>query len=80
RVTVFPPTLQTRVFSINALALQRSGRSEVRVSSGAAPASNSNTAANSGTAAPGTPGTTTTVQPHESSQLSTKVANDFWGE
>ncbi|MBA4217381.1 MAG: general secretion pathway protein GspD [Methylibium sp.] len=80
RVTVFPPTLQTRVFSINALALQRSGRSEVRVSSGAAPVSNSNTAANSGTAAPGTPGTTTTVQPHESSQLSTKVANDFWGE
>jgi len=60
--------------------LQRSGRSEVRVSSGAAPVSNSNTAANSGTAAPGTPGTTTTVQPHESSQLSTKVANDFWGE
>lgn len=75
RITVFPPTLQTRVFTINALAHQRSGRSEVRVSSGAAPASSSNNAA----AATGG-GTTNTVLQQESSQLSTKVSSDFWSE
>ena len=76
RITVFPPTLQTRVFTINALAQQRTGRSEVRVSSGAAPASSqgSNGTGNSGT------GTTQTVQQQESSQLTTKVASDFWSE
>lgn len=76
RITVFPPTLQTRVFTINALAHQRSGRSEVRVSSGAAPASS-----NSGTTGGSTTsGGTQTVQQQESSQLSTKVAGDFWAE
>ncbi|MBV8035723.1 pilus (MSHA type) biogenesis protein MshL [Roseateles sp.] len=74
RITVFPPTLQTRVFTINALAQQRSGRSEVRVSSGAAPAgSTGNTAA-------GVSGSTNTVLQQESSQLSTKVMADFWSE
>ena len=81
RITVFPPTLQTRVFTLNALAHQRSGRSEVRVSSGAAPASGQNGAAgaagNSGNAAAGS---TATVQQQESSQLSTRVSNDFWAE
>lgn len=76
RITVFPPTLQTRVFAINALAHQRSGRSEVRVSSGAAPAGATNSAAN---AAPGN-GATNTVLQQESSQLSTKVSSDFWTE
>ena len=76
RITVFPPTLQTRVFTINALAHQRSGRSEVRVSSGAAPAGATNSAAN---AAPGN-GATNTVLQQESSQLSTKVSSDFWTE
>jgi len=78
RITVFPPTLQTRVFTLNALALQRSGRSEVRVSSGAAPASSQGSSSgNSGNASGGS---TNTVQQQESSQLSTKVASDFWGE
>ena len=79
RITVFPPALQTRVFTINALALQRSGRSEVRVSSGAAPASSqggNNAAGNTGSAG----GSTPTVMQQESSQLSTKVTNDFWAE
>jgi len=80
RITVFPPTLQTRVFTINALALQRSGRSEVRVSSGAAPASNPNNNGSSGTPNTGTPGSTNTVLQQESSQLSTKVSSDFWSE
>lgn len=81
RITVFPPTLQTRVFTINALAHQRSGRSEVRVSSGAAPAGNPN--GTNGTSAPANNaagGSSTTVQQQESSQLSTRVSNDFWTE
>ncbi|MFG6461127.1 secretin N-terminal domain-containing protein [Roseateles sp. DXS20W] len=81
RITVFPPTLQTRVFSINALALQRSGRSEVRVSSGAAPLSNPNNAGGStGTTGAAGAGGANTVLQQESSQLSTKVTSDFWAE
>ncbi|MFT7773200.1 secretin N-terminal domain-containing protein [Roseateles sp.] len=78
RITVFPPTLQTRVFTINALAHQRSGRSEVRVSSGAAPASTASPGA--GGTTPAGNGTTNTVLQQESSQLSTKVSSDFWTE
>jgi MSHA biogenesis protein MshL len=82
RITVFPPTLQTRVFSINALAHQRSGRSEVRVSSGAAPVGGQNNGATGGSsAAPGNAGgSSNTVLQQESSQLSTRVSNDFWAE
>ncbi|HEY8876848.1 MAG TPA: secretin N-terminal domain-containing protein [Roseateles sp.] len=83
RITVFPPTLQTRVFTINALAHQRSGRSEVRVSSGAAPASNSSNPAGGGSSTPtgGSSGSGgNTVLQQESSQLSTKVSSDFWSE
>ncbi|RZJ10687.1 MAG: general secretion pathway protein GspD [Rubrivivax sp.] len=81
RITVFPPTLQTRVFTINALAMQRSGRSEVRVSSGAAPAGSQNNGA-SGNSQPtsGSGGSAGSVMQQESSQLSTHIANDFWGE
>ena len=82
RITVFPPTLQTRVFTINALAHQRSGRSEVRVSSGAAPVSSqNNNAPGGGGNTPGSAGGgASTVLQQESSQLSTKVSNDFWAE
>jgi MSHA biogenesis protein MshL len=76
RITVFPPTLQTRVFTINALAQTRSGRSEVRVSSGAAPASTQSGNAGSNNTAGGTQ----TVQQQESSQLTTRVTSDFWAE
>ncbi|MDR7299340.1 MSHA biogenesis protein MshL [Pelomonas aquatica] len=81
RVTVFPPTLQTRVFTINALAHQRSGRSEVRISSGAAPVGspNNNASGSGGTATPAG-GSTNTVLQQESSQLSTRVSSDFWAE
>ncbi|MBW8843856.1 MAG: secretin N-terminal domain-containing protein [Burkholderiales bacterium] len=83
RITVFPPTLQTRVFTINALAQQRSGRSEVRVSSGAAPVSSQNNNGSGSTPSAGgngNGGSTNTVLQQESSQLSTKVSSDFWGE
>ena len=78
RITVFPPTLQTRVFTLNALAHLRSGRSEVRVSSGAAPAPVANVPG--GTAPSGAAGAAGTVLQQESSQLSTKVSSDFWSE
>jgi MSHA biogenesis protein MshL len=84
RITVFPPTLQTRVFTINALAHQRSGRSEVRVSSGAAPIGSGGSGGSGGTGsstgAGASGGGNNSVQQQESSQLSTKVATDFWAE
>lgn len=85
RIAVFPPTLQTRVFTINALAQQRKGRSEIRVSSGAAPVTNQNNSGTNGTnggnATPAnSSGGTNTVLQQESSQLSTTVASDFWAE
>jgi MSHA biogenesis protein MshL len=51
----------------------------VRVSSGAAPVSSQN---NGGGSTPATPagGTSNTVLQQESSQLSTRVSNDFWAE
>ena len=55
------------------LNLLRSGRSEVRVSSGSAPYTNSATPGS------GTPGQSS-VTPQESSQLTTKSTNDFWAE
>jgi MSHA biogenesis protein MshL len=82
RITVYPPTLQTRVFTLNVLAQQRSGRSEVRVSSGAAPNNGSPNGYgnNGGSAAGNGGGTTSGVQQQESSQLSTKSSSDFWSE
>lgn len=74
RITVYPPTLQTRVYSLNVLNAQRSGRSEMRVSSGAAPTNNQPGAAGS----PGTPQGGAAQQ--ESSQLSTLTKADFWTE
>ncbi|NDY89875.1 pilus (MSHA type) biogenesis protein MshL [Ideonella livida] len=69
RITVLPPQLQTRVFTVNYLHSQRKGRSEVRVSSGAAP-----------TAAPGAAGSTNAMVQPESSALSTEVRADLWAE
>ncbi|MEK8048059.1 secretin N-terminal domain-containing protein [Ideonella margarita] len=82
RITVFPPTMQSRVFVVNYLHSQRSGRSDVRVSSGAAPANNSNgtnggnsSGSNGGNGAGGT----SQSQP-DSSQITTQSRNDLWAE
>jgi len=74
RITVFPPTMQTRVFTVNYLNHQRVGRSELRVNSGAAQASNPG-----GTGASGG-GTSGSPPQLESSQVSTQTRNDFWSE
>ncbi len=77
RITIYAPTLQTRIFTINYPHAQRIGRSEVRVSSGAAPSN------------PGTAGTTTATstagaqgaqRQGESSRISTNSSSDFWAE
>jgi MSHA biogenesis protein MshL len=75
RITVYPPTLQTRIFSVNYLHTRRSGRSEVRVSAGSAPL-HSNPGAQGG--AGGSPAPAM-AQP-ESSQVSTTSTSDYWGE
>jgi len=71
RITVFPPTMQTRIFTVNYLHASRSGRSEVRVSGSGAPASTS-----SGSA--GTPATMQSIP--DSSRISTSTVADYWSE
>jgi MSHA biogenesis protein MshL len=87
RVTVYPATMQTRVFSINYLPGQRIGRSELRVSTGARMTSNPNgTGGNGVTSGSTVSGTDTsnssngTVQQSESSRVSTATKADFWSE
>jgi MSHA biogenesis protein MshL len=74
RITVYGPTLQTRMFTINYLQSQRSGNSELRVSSGASlPASGS--ASTGSTAASGS-----ASSQGESSRVQTTTKTDFWAE
>ena len=65
RITVYPATLQTRIFTINYPTSQRKGRSEVRVSGGSAPVNN--------------PGGTASNAP-DNSHITTTSSSDFWGE
>jgi len=74
RITVFPATMQTRIFMANYLQAKRQGRSDTRVSSGAAPSNN-----------PSQPGTaqapsTTGAEKLDSSQVSTTSSSDIWSE
>ncbi len=82
RVTVYPPTLQTRIFTINYLNLRRESRSEMRVNSGASsiggPPSTPGQAAPA--AAPANAAATQTQQAFENTRLSTTTRTDFWAE
>ena len=85
RITVYAPTLQMRMFTVNYPHSQRVGRSEMRVSSGSAPANPARPGAVPGaTAAPGTPTPgvpgTTGVTVSDSSRLTTTLQSDFWSE
>nr|WP_316639405.1 secretin N-terminal domain-containing protein [uncultured Roseateles sp.] len=77
RITVYPPTMQTRIYTLNYLHNQRKGRSEVRVSSGSAPVPANN--GSTGSTGNPAPAGTATAQP-DSSQISTTTDNDFWAE
>ncbi|MBT9501353.1 MAG: secretin N-terminal domain-containing protein [Burkholderiaceae bacterium] len=77
RITVYPPTMQTRIYTLNYLHNQRKGRSEVRVSSGSAPVQPNS----GGTGSTGnTPAAGTAIAQPDSSQISTTTDNDFWAE
>jgi MSHA biogenesis protein MshL len=76
RITVHPVTMQTRVFRVNYLQATRSGRSDVRVSSGSI--------TDAPTAAGGAPAATAGGgQPQrltESSRVTTSSDSNFWGD
>jgi MSHA biogenesis protein MshL len=80
RITVQPVSMQTRVFKVNYLQASRSGRSDVRVSSGSI--------TDAPTAAAGVPGapaptSSTGAQPQrltESSRVTTSSESNFWGD
>ncbi|MEO8118062.1 MAG: secretin N-terminal domain-containing protein [Rhodoferax sp.] len=76
RITIYAPTLQTRIFTINYPTSQRTGNSELRVSSGAAIQSNPSGGATSGTGSPASGGS----QQPEGSRVSTTSKSDFWTE
>ena len=75
RITVYPASLQTRIFTVNYLQGRRQGRSDLRVSGGSAP-SNNGTAG--GGAQPATGGSA--GAPPESSQVTTSSNSDYWAE
>lgn len=71
RITIYGPTLQTRIFTINYLNATRDGKSDLRVSSGAMPASGSGSV--SGLSALG-------QSQIESSSVTTSSQTDLWEE
>ncbi len=76
RIFVQPATLTTRVYQVNYLTANRSGRSDVRVTSG----SIANAAA-SGQPASNTPtAQSPTITTQESSRITTQTKNDLWAE
>ena len=80
RITVYPPTLQTRIFTINYLNAKREGRSEIRVNSGATSTPGSAPGAPQPTGTPGPAGNTPVQQAFENSRLVTSSKTDFWAE
>jgi MSHA biogenesis protein MshL len=81
RITVYPPTLQTRIFMVNYLNTQRSGKSEVRVSGGVLAVTPNNAPGQAPTSgqsnAPGQQQQYTSI---DSSKLTTTTKTDFWAE
>lgn len=76
RITIYAPSLQTRIFTVNYLHSQRIGSSELRVASGAALQSG----ASSGTASGNAASASGSGQQTEGSRVSTTSKTDFWAE
>jgi len=76
RITVFAPTLQTRIFTINYPNSQRSGNSDLRVSSGSNGQSSGSSSSTAGTSG----GTSSGSTQSESSRVSTSSKTDYWSE
>jgi MSHA biogenesis protein MshL len=83
RITIYAPTLQTRIFTINYPHGQRAGTSDLRVSSGTMPTSQNGSngagTAGSGGSNPSGAGGASSTQ-IDSSRVSTNSRTDFWGE
>jgi MSHA biogenesis protein MshL len=83
RITIYAPTLQTRIFTVNYPNSQRLGSSELRVSSGAGQATSGNTGSSSSTnnsSNTSSNNNSGTSQQVESSRVATSSKTDFWGE
>lgn len=76
RITIYAPTLQTRIFTVNYPNSQRTGNSETRVSSGGGQTSSSGAS----TAASSTSSASSSNQQPESSRVTTTSKTDFWAE
>ena len=76
RITIFPPTMQMRLFNVNYLNSQRHGQSDVHVTSGQAP---NNPTSNTSTDSTHT-GASGGGNRQESSQVSTTSTTDLWAE
>lgn len=76
RITIYAPTLQTRIFTVNYPHSQRVGNSELRVSPGAALQSSSSGSTAAGAAMP----STGSSQQGEGSRVLTTSKTDFWAE
>lgn len=68
RITIYPPTLQTRIFTVNYPNSQRSGNSDLRVSSGGGLQGTSGT------------GATSSAGQADASRVATTSKTDFWTE
>jgi MSHA biogenesis protein MshL len=79
RITVYPPTMQTRIFTLNYLNTSRQGRSDLRVSSGSARANAANNNPSNGNA-PLTAPTPSGAPAPDSSQVSSSSNADIWTE
>jgi len=75
RITIYAPTLQTRIFTINYPHSQRVGNSELRVAAGA-PLQSSGSSGASGTSTAAASGS----QQAEGSRVTTTSKTDFWAE
>ncbi|OGB33803.1 MAG: hypothetical protein A3F78_20685 [Burkholderiales bacterium RIFCSPLOWO2_12_FULL_61_40] len=76
RITIYAPTLQTRIFTVNYPNSQRSGNSELHVSSGAGQSSSTGSSTSTSSNAAGNGA----GQGTESSRVSTSSKTDFWLE
>jgi len=77
---VLPPTLQTQIFSVNYLDVQRDGNSTTSISSGEVTSvgtQSSGGTSTGGTAGPSPNGGSTTTPP-SSSEVKSTFKNDFW--
>ena len=78
RITVFPPSMQTRIFTVNYLDAKRQGRSEVRVSGSGAPNNSNANGTNGVNGNSGGNGMATSAP--DASHITTSSNSDIWTE